>query len=875
MKVTVGKDEIAFVINCRDRLADLRKLLHWVMNINEYPVKIVLLDNNSTYKPLLSYYETLPSNIQVIKFEKNYGRRAIKRLLIRSKIPFYIYTDCDIVPKETCPPNVISHLINLAKRYPHVHKVGLGIEYEDLPEHNELKTHIVLAQKKHHEKETPGKEAYITEVKSKFALYRIQISEVMQFKNNLRTKKPFIARHQTWYLNTHDLPKDFLHYARNASADSSVSKFMDRSGILNMNRKTIKRHTKLTLEDSGPPALGRIVGKTFSHITAKGTKTDIVFITNKICKGWGSDIGDVTGQGRRITIRWRSGSKSVVVLDFKHDLKSYTGISDNDGAVHGNLLESDFTKSSAASRKFTAANPPKRQPRKALRSSAFKRADNNVTMKSPMYMVVSGYRIPVPRIRDFLVWNRELFEKYDIRVLIVVDRPINNITQRFKFAKTLLYPTKQKMFSIGKTINYGLKRVPNNDSIVIKTDIDIIFSESVIDHLRRSVVSGSGTICLCHHIADPRVIHQKSTKWNMHKKDSEGRGACFAMVQRDWEYLNGYDERIRGWGGDDTEMWMRAKKHMYVKTSKQHPLFHVKHPPRTVKGYFPHRSGENMEIANKGDWKSEHWGEAGIFDTQKTFVLAITTVNRVHYLRDCIDTWATTRCKSVNWKLIVADDGSTDGTIDYVESLNIPNVEIMLIRNKKRGVHHQVNTIIKALNQTHFDVCFKVDDDVLFAKPDWDIVYYTEIIRTGYDHLCLYQPEWRKGRSVKTYNGLVSMIDIDNVQGAFYTLTKNVIKEVGYMDTKNFGLTGLGHVDFTARCCRAGFNIIESPLDVVDSKDYIKLQKGNNYQSAIPMTWRNKENTSAVLRKKRAMVKDASRKHVPYSETKMRVGDKK
>jgi glycosyltransferase involved in cell wall biosynthesis len=222
----------------------------------------------------------------------------------------------------------------------------------------------------------------------------------------------------------------------------------------------------------------------------------------------------------------------------------------------------------------------------------------------------------------------------------------------------------------------------------------------------------------------------------------------------------------------------------------------------------------------------------------------------------------------------VADDGSSDGTLNYLDKLKIKGVEIIVLKNKRRGVHHQANTIIKKLNSMQFDVCFKVDDDVFFAKAGWDTKYFTEIVRTGFDHLVLYQPEWRKARHNRTYNGLVSMIDIDNVQGAFYTITKRVIKDVGYMDTKNFGLTGLGHVDFTARCCRAGFNRIETPLDIEGSKNHIKLQKVA-YKSAIPMAWRNRENTSAVLRRKASLVKLSTRKFIAYAEIKLRVGQKK
>ena len=44
------------------------------------------------------------------------------------------------------------------------------------------------------------------------------------------------------------------------------------------------------------------------------------------------------------------------------------------------------------------------------------------------------------------------------------------------------------------------------------------------------------------------------------------------------------------------------------------------------------------------------------------FTLAITTFNRLNYLKACLDSWIQTRSIDVDWTLIIADDGSDDGT---------------------------------------------------------------------------------------------------------------------------------------------------------------------------------------------------------------------
>ena len=104
----------------------------------------------------------------------------------------------------------------------------------------------------------------------------------------------------------------------------------------------------------------------------------------------------------------------------------------------------------------------------------------------------------------------------------------------------------------------------------------------------------------------------------------------------------------------------------------------------------------------------------------KNFVIAITTYNRVEYLKKCIHTWVETKNNNVSWVLVVADDGSTDGTLDYLSSLNIENTTIVILQNNRLGVHQQMNTILSSLENTEYDFCFKVDDDITFLKPGWD-----------------------------------------------------------------------------------------------------------------------------------------------------------
>ncbi len=205
------------------------------------------------------------------------------------------------------------------------------------------------------------------------------------------------------------------------------------------------------------------------------------------------------------------------------------------------------------------------------------------------------------------------------------------------------------------------------------------------------------------------------------------------------------------------------------------------------------------------------------------FTLAITTFNRLNYLKACLDSWIQTRSIDVDWTLIIADDGSDDGTTDYLDSLKIKNAKVVVIKNKRLGVHQQMNTILNYLETIDYDFCFKIDDDIAFLKTGWDKLYYEAAIKTGNHHLVFCDENWCKEQFLdkpkieRVLNGRVPML---HTHGFFYTLTPHVIEKVGFMDVESFGFRGMGHVDYTIRCARAGFTNHEfTPWDVPNSND--------------------------------------------------------
>jgi len=232
-----------------------------------------------------------------------------------------------------------------------------------------------------------------------------------------------------------------------------------------------------------------------------------------------------------------------------------------------------------------------------------------------MNIVMAAYGLPRNSIENFMNWNQVALQEMGVTVWVgyheyFINNPFSNL-------RVIKYPKKEKIFSIGRTVNYVMRRIDCGEKeIIIKTDPDIVFSKEVLNHISKNLTIGSGMVCICANIANPELV--EFSTWSNMAKRRGGRGACFAMTKADWFKLNGYDERIEGWGGDDDEMFHRASKQVKITQDDEYPLFHVNHPERKNKfSNFPYNFYVNREIIKLLDWSSPNWGQAGQVEENK------------------------------------------------------------------------------------------------------------------------------------------------------------------------------------------------------------------------------------------------------------------
>eukprot|EP01137_Pigoraptor_chileana_P031745 Opistho-2@20061 len=264
-------------------------------------------------------------------------------------------------------------------------------------------------------------------------------------------------------------------------------------------------------------------------------------------------------------------------------------------------------------------------------------------------------------------------------------------------------------------------------------------------------------------------------------------------------------------------------------------------------------------------------------------VLGLSTWNRKDYLARCLDGFLRTRSQKYDWTVIIADDGSTDGTLEYIQSIlpTFPH-EIFVLRNRGRYAGGQTNTMLELAMKIGFDLGFRVDDDVLFQKRGWDELYVNAVSTGPYEHLAflhvahrleLFQKVHGKGGMelpppTRLGDSLVSHVSVQDVMGAFWTFTPRLIRTIGYIDELNFPTRGQWHTDFSVRASRAGFNSMETFFDADGSNAFLDLQNmvdAAGYRSSLPWgpEYKKTKNPEELVRR-RAVINDTSRVYIPH-----------
>jgi len=94
--------------------------------------------------------------------------------------------------------------------------------------------------------------------------------------------------------------------------------------------------------------------------------------------------------------------------------------------------------------------------------------------------------------------------------------------------------------------------------------------------------------------------------------------------------------------------------------------------------------------------------------------MVVLTYNRLHLLRKCVEN-VLLRTSDVTTTIVVWNNGSTDGTAEYLDSLDHPKIRV---------VNHPENIgqsgYARAFRETTEPFMLELDDDMIDAPQDWD-----------------------------------------------------------------------------------------------------------------------------------------------------------
>jgi len=207
------QDIPVFIVN-RNRLEPMRRLITWLRSAGTRNIGI--LDNHSTYPPLLEYYAALAEGVHLIRSEENHGPHALWRRGAHKDLTTpYVVTDSDLVPADFCPRDLVPALLEALQRFPDAGKVGPGLRIDNLPE-SYRESDTVRKWEAQFWEQPVGDGYFAAQIDTTFALYPAG-AEFSLGDQNIRLGFPYLMEHTPWYVDDANLSAQDVYYRAHTS----------------------------------------------------------------------------------------------------------------------------------------------------------------------------------------------------------------------------------------------------------------------------------------------------------------------------------------------------------------------------------------------------------------------------------------------------------------------------------------------------------------------------------------------------------------------------------------------------------------------------------------------------------------------------------
>ena len=209
--------EIPVIINNRNFLTWPKAM---VERIKEYDGvgEIIIVDNDSTYPPLLEWYATNPCRIERLNDNLGMGAPWASEIVKQLNGVPYVLTDPDMGLEDT-PDDTLLYLFDRLNSL-QLDKVGLGLDWQIVEKKSPYYERLNVYEKSRWSN-SPVIDGVYTEVQidTTFALYNVD----HYFIGGGSTTFPYVARHYPWEFSIEEARnnEEFMYYMDNATSASS------------------------------------------------------------------------------------------------------------------------------------------------------------------------------------------------------------------------------------------------------------------------------------------------------------------------------------------------------------------------------------------------------------------------------------------------------------------------------------------------------------------------------------------------------------------------------------------------------------------------------------------------------------------------------
>lgn len=205
---------IPVFIIVRDRVKNLKeKLVPWLESTKQ--AQIMIVNNNSTYPPLLEYLEK--TKYRVYNLETNHSKWAPWKHDLVPKGGNFAVCDPDMIPMEECPLDALEYWVNALNdpKYKNYHSAGPAYRIDNLPEHYAGRREAVRWEAQFWSKPLYGDqtrcEFFEAPIDGAFEVFRPGGS-IDATKPSIRSNYPYVFEHETWYMDSNNMSEEDKWY---------------------------------------------------------------------------------------------------------------------------------------------------------------------------------------------------------------------------------------------------------------------------------------------------------------------------------------------------------------------------------------------------------------------------------------------------------------------------------------------------------------------------------------------------------------------------------------------------------------------------------------------------------------------------------------